>query len=177
LSGFFRRTAVLGAFLSLIAFANAALTQQSVTLAWNADSGTNIASYNLYYGSAPRTYTNAVSTGNVAQGTVPGLNTGATYYFAVTAVDNTGLESDYSNEVTNTVTVALAKLKLRVSATKQAILDVTGTAGQSYNILSAPKMGSWTNIGTMTIGTNGAAEFIDPTSASQPVRFYRLLGK
>jgi hypothetical protein len=67
-----------------------------------------------------------------------------------------------------------AKLQIRVTPTGQVILDATGSAGQSYDILCAPGLGSWTNLGTMTLGTNGAAEFIDSAAPGQPSRFYRL---
>jgi hypothetical protein len=156
---------------------HAAQTQHSVTLAWDPDSGSTVAGYNVYYGSASRTYTNWVTVGNTPEGTVPGLNMGTTYYFTVTAVDASGLESDYSNEVAYTVPLASAKLQLRLSPTRQAILDATGPAGQSYDILAATKFGAWTNLGAMTLGANGTAEFIDATAAGQLCRFYRLRGK
>src|SRR5437867_4474089 len=77
----------------------------SVTLVWNASPGTNIAGYNVYYGVASRTYTNKVNVGNATNATVSGLIEGTTYYFAVTAYDSNGLESDYSNEMSYTVPV------------------------------------------------------------------------
>jgi len=55
-------------------------------------------SYNLYYGTASRTYTNEQSVGNVTNATVSGLIPGTTYYFAATAVGATGEESVFSNE-------------------------------------------------------------------------------
>ncbi len=73
-----------------------------MTLAWNAVSG-NIAGYNLYYGTASHNYTTKVSAGNSTSATASGLNAGATYYFAVTSYDTSGLESGYSSEVTYAV--------------------------------------------------------------------------
>src|SRR6266481_7779941 len=75
----------------------------SVTLVWNPSPGTNVAGYNVYYGVASRTYTNKVNVGNVTNATISGLIVGTTYYFAVTAYDTYGLESDYSTEISYTV--------------------------------------------------------------------------
>src|SRR5437588_11967925 len=80
----------------------------SVTLVWNPSPGTNVAGYNVYYGVASRTYTNKVNVGNATNATVSGLIEGTTYYFAVTAYDTYGLESDYSNEMSYTVPITPA---------------------------------------------------------------------
>lgn len=74
----------------------------SVTLAWNASAGSGVVGYYLYEGSASRNYTNRIAAGNVTAATVSGLDPGTTYYFAVTAYDNNGLESEPSSEVTYT---------------------------------------------------------------------------
>jgi hypothetical protein len=160
-----------------LGFGASALAQHSVTLAWDPSTSGNIADYKIYYGQASHTYTGQVHLGNVTQGTVTGLTAGVTYYFAVTAVDTTGVESDYSGEASYTVPLVLAKLQLRLSPTRQVILDATGPAGQRYDLLCAPRLGSWTNLATLTLGTNGAAQFIDSAAAGQPSRLYRLREK
>src|SRR6266568_2298052 len=76
---------------------------QSVTLAWNPDTETNISNYNLYYGGASGVYTNSANVGNATNCTVAGLQSAATYYFAVTADNTSGLESPPSNEISYTV--------------------------------------------------------------------------
>ena len=71
---------------------------QSVTLAWDPSPGTNvIANYNVYYGVASATYTNVVAAGTNTTVSISNLVAGTTYYFAATAVDTSGLESDYSS--------------------------------------------------------------------------------
>lgn len=59
----------------------------------------------MYYGTAPRVYLQSygsgilVAGGSTATYTVTGLNSGVTYYFAITTVDSVkGIESAYSNE-------------------------------------------------------------------------------
>ena len=72
-------------------------------LAWDPDAGGAIAGYRLYDGVVSRTYTNVIDTGTVTTQTVSNLTAGVTYFFAVTAYDTNGLESDYSSEVSYTV--------------------------------------------------------------------------
>ena len=177
LCGLFRWPAGLGTFLSLFAVNAIAQPQCSVTLAWDADSNDDIVSYNIYYGPASLTYTNVLQVGDVTQATVNGLCQGVTYYFEITAVDTSGDESGYSAELVYTVPPPLATLQLRVARTGQAILDAMGPAGQSYNVLAAPSLGSWTTLGTLTLGVNGTADLTDSTAAGQPSCFYRLMGK
>ena len=76
---------------------------QSVTLAWSPVTNSDLAGYNVYYGSVSRIYTNTVSVGNVTNVTVSGLSEGSSYYFAATALSISGLESDFSDEVSYTV--------------------------------------------------------------------------
>ena len=72
---------------------------QSVILAWDPSPGTNvIANYKVHYGVASATYTDVVSAGTNTTVSISNLVNGTTYYFASTAVDTSGLESDYSSE-------------------------------------------------------------------------------
>jgi len=83
---------------------------QSATLAWDPGPGTNvIANHNVYFGVASATYTNVVAAGTNTTVSISNLVASATYYFAATAVDASGLESDYSTEVS-----ALSGVRLRI---------------------------------------------------------------
>jgi hypothetical protein len=75
---------------------------QTVTLAWDKSPGTNIASYWIWYGAGSRQYTNKLTAGTNLTVAVKRLAWGTTYYFAATAVDTVGLESDWSTEVSYT---------------------------------------------------------------------------
>lgn len=84
---------------------------REVTLTWEANSEPDLSHYVVYWGVTSRVYT--VNSGNIGLVTVHKVtlpNDGKIYYFAVTAVDEAGLESDYSNEV-NTGEVAGPKLR------------------------------------------------------------------
>jgi hypothetical protein len=72
----------------------------TVKLAWDASPDGHIAGYNVYYGNAPHSYPNEVPVGNSLATTISGLADGKTYFVSVTAVDDTGIESDFSDEIT-----------------------------------------------------------------------------
>jgi len=72
---------------------------QSVSLAWDPNSETNLAGYVIYYGTASGQYSNSNNVMNTTNTTVAGLLNGVMYFFVVTAYDASGLESDPSNEV------------------------------------------------------------------------------
>ena len=65
----------------------------SMLLTWDlALDDTEVAGYNIYYGTEPVTadsgeYTEFMDAGDVIEFVVPGLENGTTYYFAVTAYD------------------------------------------------------------------------------------------
>jgi chitodextrinase len=89
--------------LSTAASATTQAASGTATLAWDAVSASNLSGYRIYYGTAPGTYMQplgqGINVGNVTSYTVTGLTSGTRYYFAATAVDTSGNESTFSNEV------------------------------------------------------------------------------
>jgi hypothetical protein len=73
----------------------------SVTLAWDRNPEPDVTAYIIYYGTNSRAYPYATNVGNVTCATVYGLDPCTTYFFALTAMNTSGLESDFSIEVTN----------------------------------------------------------------------------
>lgn len=68
-----------------------------VTVAWNKSDPFAIA-YRVYWGTASRSYSSLLlTTATIA--TVSKLSPGVNYFLAVTALNGTGLESDFSNEI------------------------------------------------------------------------------
>jgi hypothetical protein len=94
------RAVLLSALFSGLGFVapSPAGAVQKATLAWVASADANIIGYRIYRGAASRAYTDVLDVGNVTKATLSGLMEGATYYFAVTAYDSSGLESPASNE-------------------------------------------------------------------------------
>jgi len=79
-----------------------------VTLQWDANTDPDLSGYMVYYdtdsgppyeGNGSTEDDSPINVGNVTGFTVTGLDDSQTYYFAVTAYDNEGLESGYSIEV------------------------------------------------------------------------------
>ena len=98
---------ILYVLLAIIISLNASAAFASVvTLAWdtpttNADGTplTDLAGYKVYHGTSSGNYSQYIDVGNVLNYMVSNLKNGVVYYFAVTAYDTSGNESDYSNEV------------------------------------------------------------------------------
>jgi hypothetical protein len=87
--------------LAILPFSSALAGQ--ITLAWDPSPETNVVAYRIYYGVATGTYTNTVQVGKVTTATVSNLVAGIPYFFAATAVDDVGLESEFSAEVSGTI--------------------------------------------------------------------------
>lgn len=82
-----------------------------VTINWNPPTEntdgtplTNLAGYDIHYGTTPQNYTKTIAVSNpgIATYVVDNLSPG-TYYFSVTAVNSQGAESPMSSEVSATV--------------------------------------------------------------------------
>jgi hypothetical protein len=151
---------LLGGLLALTPLA--ALATGTVTLAWDPSPGTNtIASYNLYYGGASGTYANVVSAGTNTTVSISNLVEGATYYFAATAVDTDGLESDYSTEVS-----ALMPVKLtNQPPTLNTLVNLTINENASLQTvsLSGISSGATNESQTLTITASSGNTGLIPT--------------
>jgi hypothetical protein len=86
---------VLGVTLCLPALAEAF----RLTLAWDANTETDLAGYKIYIGYAPKKYSWIIDVKNQTTGTVDNLVDGTVYYFTLTAYNSKGLESGFSNEI------------------------------------------------------------------------------
>ncbi len=77
----------------------------TATLTWTAGTETDLAGYRVYWGTASGTYGAAIATldRTVTSYVSSGLQAGTTYFFVITAVDNAGNESTFSNEVSKSI--------------------------------------------------------------------------
>jgi hypothetical protein len=71
----------------------------SINLAWDPSPSPTVTGYRVYYGFSSRLYLGWIDVGNTTTATLPGLFPDLTYYVTVTAYDDQGMESDYSNEL------------------------------------------------------------------------------
>ncbi len=70
-----------------------------ITLAWDPNDEPDVAGYIVYYGRQSRDYDYDVDVGDYNSVTISGLVEDVRYYFAVTAYDSEGNESDFSQEI------------------------------------------------------------------------------
>lgn len=71
----------------------------SAVVSWQPNAESDLGGYQVYYGTSSNFYSVTLDVGNVNQYTVNDLLPANTYYFAITAYDVNGNESDYSLEV------------------------------------------------------------------------------
>ncbi len=74
-----------------------------LTLAWDANLETDISGYKLSYGTASGIYPNVIDVGPITETSVTNLVEGTTYFFAVSAVNLAGVQSQYSAEISHYV--------------------------------------------------------------------------
>jgi hypothetical protein len=89
------------ALILFLAFSSSVLAAD-VTIAWNANTESDLAGYKVYYGTASGVYGSPIILGTQTTYTISGLFAG-TYYIAVTAFNSSGLESGYSNQVSTNI--------------------------------------------------------------------------
>ena len=136
--------------------------------AWLPNTETNLAGYKIYYGTASRSYTNSVDVGNPpavdgrVTASLSGFTGGSTYYFAATAYDTDGFESDYSTEVVWTVPVVVVSPPTAGNTVLALAEDTVGN-GQLAGI---SQDGSPLTYQLVTNGLLGSAAILDAASGA-----------
>jgi hypothetical protein len=145
----------------------------SVSLQWNPNTDPSVIGYNLYYGGASRSYTNMIPVGNTTNAVVGGLTEGKTYFFAVTAYDAYGDESDYSDE---TVYIIPGLLVMTPGTGPGAPVRIQFPVAVDhwYELQASTDLRSWTTIWQITGITNNWVEY-DAPQTSATAQFYRLI--
>jgi hypothetical protein len=96
-------------------------TTTAVLILWSANPETNVVGYRVHHGPSPRRYIEVVDVGTNLSWVI--TNDAPLTFFAVTAYDTDGLESDFSDEVswqpggTNAITIKRSQAK-RVNANR-----------------------------------------------------------
>ncbi len=67
-----------------------------------------------------------------------------------------------------------AQFQVNVSPAGQVTLNGTGPAGYTYDAYWSSDTVTWTKFASLTVSAAGTFAVQDPTSATQPMRFYRL---
>lgn len=113
--------------LALLLFVNLGLaTAAEVQLAWDPSPDADVTGYRLYWGYQSGTYEGMLDVGNTTTTTAGPLADATTYFFAVTAYNSSGLESDYSNEVEYTTPAGDPSVSTAVTAPDGSVAIVLG---------------------------------------------------
>jgi len=115
---------------------------QNCTITWTPNSEADLFGYKLYVAPTPRGYVKGSPGVTIGKGATTarcsqlGLTVPQTYYFAVTAYDTSGNESDFSNEVSKliaeVVVVPLAYVTRVLTDTDGATVTISGPAAKLY---------------------------------------------
>lgn len=150
---------VVGLFVS-----SAHLSAQTVpplTLAWNPSPSADVTSYVVRYGTASGVYSVVTNVGNRTSASVTGLQAGQTYYLAVTARTDAGIESPPSNQATyqaTTTSVPVVVLTAPVAGTSyQSPANLNLTASVTANGHTITKI-QFLN-GTSLLGEDASAPY------------------
>ena len=141
----------------------------SVTLAWDPSAGSS--GYKIHYGLNSHSYPVVVDAGNATSQTIGNLQEGVSYYFAVTAYNVDGLESDFSGEINYRVPLR----SIYAVGDGSFRIRFQGVPGRTYSVeytesLTAP---DWRTLSIAAAGANGSFEIVDRSMPGSPARFYR----
>src|SRR5262249_39603173 len=105
---------------------------QSIKLAWDASSDSNVIGYNVYRSQQSGVFSSTPLNGTIVLTTAAlndsSVQSGSTYYYVVTAVSTTGAESGYSNQVQATVPVTVTNQAPVVSVGPAQTITLPATA-------------------------------------------------
>ncbi len=127
---------------------NVVKTASDITMAWDASPDAAVTGYNLYYGTNSGIYsTNKINVGNVLTATVRVTPRGVLYFYVATAFDTNGIESPFSNEISNAIPNLIPQNTLTLTTNGSLVygttnsLSVVGGSGLgavTYSIISGP---------------------------------------
>ncbi len=104
-SAFHRPWAIAGVCMAAVfGLVDPCLSAPVLILGWNRNPESNVTAYRLSYGTRSGQYSNTVET-SATTASVAGLQVGQRYYFAVRAVNQAGLQSNPSNEISYQIPV------------------------------------------------------------------------
>jgi hypothetical protein len=145
----------------------------SVTLGWTPSTSSNVAGYDIYYGTSSGNYITAVPVSTVTNVTINGLISGQKYYFAATSYDSSGNVSPYSPEISYTVGITSSPAATITSAvaspTGQFTFSVSGATGFEYIVQGSTDLVHWVSLQTNYSPFN----FVDSNAKQYSQRFYR----
>jgi hypothetical protein len=143
-----------------------------VTLAWD-PSGADVAGYRVYYGSASRAYFTSIDVGDNTSCSVSNLVVGSTYFFAVTAYNALGVESDYSGEILYT---ARPKIQTVTGDENGLTLTWESPPGTLFRVFATQSLVDpvWVDVSGPLLALSGATSWRHARTSSDASMFYRV---
>lgn len=155
----------------------------NIVLNWNPSPDAELG-YHVYRSTTPDGYFERLTVGPVAQTSFTDLTAGrGSNYYLVRAIK---LETSAAGTYTNAsqgifaavdasdAALAPAKFNATYFAQGQFHLHALGHAGRSHTLLASTNLVEWETIATQ-LPTNSPFEFIDPSPAPAPARFYQIV--
>ena len=165
------------------------VTLHTVNLGWDVVPDAGITGYKIYVGTQSQQYTESYDTGFQTTFSASGREFGKTYYFVVTAIGSTGLESVISDQLA--VTVAPPPLPVG----GQMVSNGSGQPGLQWTfprsaldsspafiVQASSDLVNWTVVDTVLPGqsTGGDAQTLQfnwPVAITGNQKFYRLTAR
>lgn len=146
----------------------------SVTLAWDPNPESDLKEYRLHVGSSSRDYDIIIPVGLVTSFKVVDLPAGSHYYFALTAVNDSGSESEQSDEVVFVPPPAGGRLSL-LQATSDFQITLNGTPQSEYSIEASSNLRDWATIDTKISDASGVVSITMDRSQQGHAQFFRAV--
>ena len=145
-----------------------------VTLAWDPSPDPSVVGYQIYYGEQSGVYPHFLETGSETTATIGGLCPGITYYFAATALNASGLQSDFSNEASYTIPPEKRDLQMMYDPNRGLVLKGSGQFGGSYLIMASPDLVNWAVTDTVYLDQSEVFEVAIPIRTNWPGCFFQM---
>ena len=147
----------------------------TLSLAWNPSTSSDVVDYRLYYSTIPNGWSidDSYRVGNKTNFSVTNLTAGTKYYFAVTAINAVGLESDFS---ASTAGVGPASSRPSVTGvlTGTGTLEVVvqGLPASTYLVEQSEDLRQWSTVVNAASDSQGRLSV--RSEMDRPRRFFRV---
>lgn len=144
---------------------------ETVILGWDAVPESDIQGYRIYVGAQSQQYSLSYDAGAGTTFPVSQLESGKTYYFAVSAIGSTGLESELSSELVVVVAPKIPSVAEGVGTPSLSgspgnfAIKMTVTEIGSYVLERSEDLVTWTVVSTTLVTGPGLLEFNDTQAA------------
>jgi len=151
----------------------------SLKASWNANAEPDLAGYKIYYGPSSGNYSFSINVGKVTQYTIAQLTDGVPYYFAITAYDTAGNESEYSPEVSGKILVVDGAPPTVISVTPRDQNTLEIKFNEAVAQISAQNKANYVidngiTISSATLSSNDNSIVILATSAHETGKTYKI---